>query len=302
MKLGVTRFGPYSNMARSMLSSRGVDVIMPARITREMISLGVANSADMMCFPYKVLLGQQIWCLEQGATDLIMWDNTGHCRQKHYWQLQELTLKHMGYKFQMHHLTPENARDKACEILGLSKIGLMAQALAAKAELSRAEKAAYSDNGHQLRIGLVGEIYTVLENGINFDIVRKLEKMGASVDVSVKLSDFISHNWLGAERRPEEQAEAKKLLSGDVGGHGFESIYNTIYYGKSGFDGVIHLMPLSCMPESTVEPVMDYVAEQYQIPLYRFTIDEGLFEKGINTRLETFISMLRRRKRCLTSA
>jgi predicted nucleotide-binding protein (sugar kinase/HSP70/actin superfamily) len=82
-----------------------------------------------------------------------------------------------------------------------------------------------------------------------------------------------------------------------MGGHGFESIYNTIFYGKHGFDGVIHLMPLSCMPESTVEVLVDQMAHKYEIPLYRFPIDENNFEAGFNTRLETFVSMLRRKKK-----
>jgi len=50
------------------------------------------------------------------------------------------------------------------------------------------------------------------------------------------------------------------------------------------------------MPESTVEPLVDIVAEKYGIALYRFPIDEASFETGVNTRLETFVSMLKRRK------
>jgi len=53
----------------------------------------------------------------------------------------------------------------------------------------------------------------------------------------------------------------------------------------------------NCMPESTVETLVDHVAEKYNVPLYRFPIDENNFEAGVNTRLETFISMLRRRRK-----
>ena len=50
-------------------------------------------------------------------------------------------------------------------------------------------------------------------------------------------------------------------LPGRPDGHGFfHSIYNTIWYGKNGFDGIIHLLPLSCMPESTVETIVDQLA------------------------------------------
>ena len=81
---------------------------MPTKISRDMIRLGAANSADMICFPFKTTLGQQIWALEQGATDLIMYDSCGLCRLKHYHQLQELTLRELGYKFNMHVVTRKN--------------------------------------------------------------------------------------------------------------------------------------------------------------------------------------------------
>ncbi|GAJ19582.1 unnamed protein product [marine sediment metagenome] len=51
------------------------------------------------------------------------------------------------------------------------------------------------------------------------------------------------------------------------------------------------------MPESTTECLIDYVADKYGIAIYRFPIDESLFEVGVRTRLETFISMLKRKQK-----
>ncbi|GAJ12943.1 unnamed protein product [marine sediment metagenome] len=51
------------------------------------------------------------------------------------------------------------------------------------------------------------------------------------------------------------------------------------------------------MPESTVEVLVDQVAQKYNIAIYRFPIDENNFEAGFNTRLETFVSMLNRKKK-----
>ncbi|GAI20837.1 unnamed protein product, partial [marine sediment metagenome] len=136
------------------------------------------------------------------------------------------------------------------------------------------------------------------ESDINFDIVRKLQRMGVDVDVSLTLSHFIKKTLkLDYFDKRAEKREAKQLLSEEMGGHGFESIYNTAFYGKRGFDGVIHLLPLSCMPESTAEYLINYVADKYGISLYRFPIDENNFEAGFNTRLETFVSMLMRKKK-----
>jgi len=299
VRLGIPRFGIYSKLIQSLAAELGIDIVMPPKITPDIVQAGVANSSDMVCFPFKVTLGQFIWCLENGATDLVNWDNQGLCRQKHYYQLQELILKDLGYKFRMHPVSKGNALLKAQELFGLSKMNMLARVWTIYQSLLDAERQAYGGSGWP-RIGVVGEIYTVLEPEVNLDILGKLRRMGAAVDVSVKISDFIRHNFLGEEDHLKEQEEAKRLLSAEIGGHGFHSIYNTIWYAKNGYDGVVHLMPLSCMPESTVEPVIDHVARQYGIPLYRFPIDESISERALNTRLETFVSMLRGRSESLS--
>lgn len=297
MKLGIPRFGLYSTTIKSFLESLGVEVIMPTKITREMIKAGAANSSDFMCFPFKYTLGQEIYCLEQGATDLLFYNSCGVCRLKHYHQIQELTLKELGYHFKMNVLTRKNLLKMIAQLGRISRFQAFRRLKKVYSEIKAIEGRAYRFlPTRPLKIGIVGEIGTMLEPDINFDIVRKLQRLGANVHMSLTITDYLSENT--ARGGKEDIKEAKKLLSQELGGHGFQSICNTIYYGKKGYDGILHVLPLSCMPESTVEPLVDYVADKYSIPLYRFPIDESNFEAGVNTRLETFVSMLKRRKQC----
>lgn len=293
-KLGIPRFGIYSNLIKFLLENLGAEVIMPSKISREMIKLGVANSSDMMCYPYKVTLGQEIWALDNGATDLIMFNSCGICRMKHYHQIQELTLRDLDYQFNMHVFTRKGILKMIKQLGKMSPLQARRLWKTMRSKVDTLETDAYrSSPERDLKIGIVGEAWTMLESDINFDIVRMLQRRGVNVHMSLTIIDYLRQTtYLGKE----EEKEARKLLSQELGGHGFESICNTIWYGKNGYDGVIHLMPLSCMPESTVEPLVDHVAEKYGIPLYRFPIDENNFEAGVRTRLETFISMLRRRK------
>lgn len=267
---------------------------MPTKITRDMIKLGVANSADMVCYPFKTTLGQEIWALENGATDLLMFNSCGLCRLKHYHQIQEHTLRNLGYHFNMNVITKQNLKKEIKRLLNISFLEARKLFKKMYSDIQQLEDATYRFlPKRDLKIGIVGEVYTCWERYTNFDIVKKLQRRGVNVHMSITVTDYLRQN---THRGKEEEKEARKLLSQELGGHGFESIVNTIYYGKNGFDGVIHLLPLSCMPESTVEPLVDHVAEKYGISLYRFPIDENNFEAGFSTRLETFISMLRRRK------
>lgn len=297
MILGLPRLGIYSSIFKNFFEGLGLKVMMCPRVTPGIIRLGVMNSAEMVCYPYKVTLGQEIYCLEHGATDLVMYTTHGRCRFKHYHQLQEQTLRNLGYEFRMHTFSVKNFIPELIKITGASPPSLIKAGLRVLSQIGEIERKAYHSNNNLLRIGIVGEIWTIWETDINFDIVRRLQRLGVDVDLSLTLSHFLKHALkLDFFEKRSEKKEAKQLLSEELGGHGFESIYNTIFYGRNRFDGVLHLLPLTCMPESTVEPLVNMMAEKYGIPLYRFSFDETNFEAGFSTRLETFCSMLKRRK------
>jgi len=297
--IGLPRLGIYSPVFKHFFESLGCQVVQPSKISQEIIKLGVMNSAEMICWPFKTTLGQEIWCLEHGATDLIMFSTHGRCRFKHYHQLQEQTLRNLGYQFRMHTLSARNFLPELIRLTGASPPKLIKAMFRVLSQVGEVEHKAYDGTRqHPITIGIVGEIYTVNEGDVNFDIVRKLQKMGVHVDVSVTLSHFIKKALkLDYFEKRAEKKEAKQLLREPIGGHGFDSIYNSLYYARHGFDGIIHVLPLSCMPETTIETIVSNIAEKYGISLYRFPIDESNFEAGIQTRLETFVSMLRRKKK-----
>ncbi|MBA7475073.1 hypothetical protein ES707_10438 [subsurface metagenome] len=298
MVIGLPRLGIYSKTIRGLFEGLGCQVVMPTKVSQEIIKAGVMNSADMICFPFKSTLGQEIWALEHGATDLIMLNTHGRCRFKHYHQLQEQTLRNLGYSFTMHTLSATNFIPVLMRLTGASPVRLTKAILGALSRIREIDRQTHDNNNNSsIKIGIVGELYTMLEPDINFDIVRKLQRMGVAVDMSITPSHWLKKELkLDFLEKREEKREAKRLLSEPIGGHGFQSIYNTIFYGKQSFDGVIHLLPLSCAPESTVEVLVNQMAQKYNIPIYRFPVDENNFEQGFNTRLETFVSMLKRKR------
>lgn len=297
--IGLPRLGIYSQTIKEFFEGLGCKVVMPNKVSQEIINPGVMNSAEMICWPYKTTLGQEIWNLEHGATDLVMLSTHGRCRFKHYHQLQEQTLRSLGYEFRMHTLSTRNFILELMKLTGASPFRLVKAMLGALSQIKEVERRVYHTNSaDSLRIGIVGEVYTVWETDINFDLVRKLQRMGVDVHVSLTLSHFLKHALkLDFFEKRSEKKEAKQLLSEELGGHGFASIYNSLYYARHSFDGIIHLLPLSCMPESTVESLINNVAEKYEVPLYRFALDESNFEQGFTTRLSTFVSMLKRKKK-----
>lgn len=151
-----------------------------------------------------------------------------------------------------------------------------------------------------LRIGITGEIYTLLEPFANLDIERKLGRMGVEVERSIMLSEWIDeHLFLGLARHNhghETKRAARPYINHFVGGHGQETLGSVNRYRQRGFDGVIQLMPFTCMPEIVAQSVLPRAREELDIPVLTLIVDEHTGEAGFITRLEAFVDLLRHRK------
>lgn len=70
--------------------------------SRKTIELGVKNSPEFACFPYKVTLGNMIESLQRGADVMLMAaGKRGLCRLAYYHIVQESALEDLGFDFQM---------------------------------------------------------------------------------------------------------------------------------------------------------------------------------------------------------
>ncbi|MDA8443127.1 MAG: CoA protein activase [Peptococcaceae bacterium] len=152
-----------------------------------------------------------------------------------------------------------------------------------------------------VKVGIVGEIYTLLDPFASLDIERHLGHLGVEVDRSIYLSGWINeHIFQGVNRAYKEVKQYKQLahpfLAHSVGGHGQETVGGTVEFGRQEFAGVIHLLPLSCMPEIVAASILPNVGRQYNLPVMTLYIDEQSGQAGVLTRLEAFVDLINRRQ------
>lgn len=152
-----------------------------------------------------------------------------------------------------------------------------------------------------LRLGLVGEIYMLLEPFANLEVERVLGEMGVEVERSLYLSDWIREHLFLSSLRLKGGLATKKAaapyLNNMVGGHGWESIGNTVRYAQRGYDGVIHILPFTCTPEIVAQSILPAVSQEQGIPVLSLSLDEQSGEAGIRTRLEAFLDLLQQRRK-----
>lgn len=146
-----------------------------------------------------------------------------------------------------------------------------------------------------LKIGIIGEIYVVLEPFMNMDLEITLEEMGVATHRSIYLTQWSRDN-LVVNREGSIYKTAFPYLKRKIGGHGINSIGETILYSRHGFDGVVQVAPFTCIPEIVAKSILPKVSIDLDIPVLSFTIDEQTAKAGVQTRLEAFVDLLQQKR------
>lgn len=299
-------FGMYTEVFKLFLEGFGLNVESPVPITKRTINIGVKYTDELMCLPCKILLGNFIESIEKGATHLMTYTTEGGCRMSSYPILHREVLKKLGYDVELIVMSPfkplrflkdikKHLNPNVTVIQGIKSF------FKALKEIKKIEKEDQLKNKGDLKILVTGEMYTLIENRINMDLIKKLRKLGVSVENPLSLSYFINHGLkqmfkIDFARKKTLRLAKEHLPFKKLGGHASESILNTLDAIQKNYDGVIHLFPFPCSPETVVTKLLDVISEKYNIPIIHLVFDEHTAEEGVNTRLEAFVDMIRMKK------
>lgn len=151
-----------------------------------------------------------------------------------------------------------------------------------------------------LKVGIIGEVYMLLDYDNNREIEKKLSYMGVETDRSLTTTTWADDRIIHVKRHKKHMMEIVKPYLGEfIGGDGQESIMNTILYKEKGYDGVVHILPFGCLPELVAKEILVKVSKDIDMPVLTFTLDEQTGEAGLITRLEAFVDLIEKRKEIL---
>lgn len=153
-----------------------------------------------------------------------------------------------------------------------------------------------------MRVGVVGELFVVMDPTANHDIERKLAEQGFEVHRFVTLTKLIEHGIRGRSHVDRMIELGKPYVTHHLGADGTESVAMTWKLFRDGFDGVAHLKPFGCMPEVSAMSALTRISREHTFPVLCVSYDAQTAEAGIVTRVEAFCDMLKMRKRGVASA
>ena len=353
------RMGRIDIPLKALLLSLGANIVIPPANSNEALEIGVKNSIEGICLPYKLNLANYIMALEKGANTLMMFQAPGSCRLGNYTKMAQKTLKKMGYKFDMvifdmyqskmkqtlkafwhvtHCINPyryykgfslgfnkffaideaqkqlfyyrpreiskgdsERMYNKWLKIIDDTNSILGAKQLVKK--IRKDFKTIKIDSKKQVPIVyLLGEFFVLLDPYVNQDIEKTLGEMGIEVQRQIWFSDWLEHVlkpsifYKKESHRERCVRYAKDYMKRAIGGECIETIGDTVYAARHGVDGVIHIMPFSCMPEIVSQNILSKVSKEENIPVLSLVLDEQTGKAGYITRIEAFIDLVKRKK------
>jgi len=353
------RMGRIDIPLKALLLSLGAKVIIPPANSNEALELGVKNSIEGICLPYKLNLANYIMALESGANTLMMFQAPGSCRLGNYTKMAQKTLKKMGYKFDMVIFDMYKSKMKQTIHafwhvtrclnpfgyiqgfgLGFSKFFAIDEAeklmfYYRPREIKKGEAEKHyqkwlkiiddtntlwgmkflfnkmrkdfsnieiNKNKDVPVIYLLGEFFVLLDPYVNQGIEKELGEMGIEVQRQIMFSHWLEHvlcpSFLYKKESHRDRCVryAKDYMKRPIGGECLETIGDTVYAAKNGVDGVIHIMPFSCMPEIVSQNILTKVSKNENIPVLTLVLDEQTGKAGYITRIEAFVDLVKRKK------
>ena len=353
------RMGRIDIPLKALLTNLGAKIVIPPANSNEALEIGVKNSIEGICLPYKLNLANYIQALDSGANTLMMFQAPGSCRLGNYTKMAQKTLKTLGYEFDMvifdmyrnkmiqtlhafWHVTRCLNPWKYFKAFSLGFTKFYAIDCAEKMmqyyrprEINKGDAERYYNKWlkiiddcnsvllskflcHRIKkdfkkiqidkkkevpvVFLIGEFFVLLDPYTNQHIEKELGDMGVEVRRQIMFSGWLEHvlkpSILYKKESHRERAvrHASKYMKRAIGGECIETIGDTVFAAQNGIDGVIHLMPFSCMPEIVSQNILAKVSREEDIPVLSLVLDEQTGKAGYITRIEAFIDLVKRKK------
>lgn len=331
------------------LVTRGMDMdyITPPPLTKHTLELGSRHSPDYACAPFKILLGNYLEAIDEGANTLVQ--ISGTCRLGYYGELHEQIIRDLGYKVDFWNLAkinkknPKKSYDEFMRInpdmsvtrfaatlmTAFQMVGYMDEAedyirrnmgfecekgglgriykesleemplIESKKELDyfikhymrRLKKVPVDVPKNPLRVGVVGEYYSIMDSFSNHSIELELAKKGVAVERWMNVSNSLFHY-----KEEDMLSKIKGYSKYNMGATAMSTVERALKFAKKGYDGIIHLKSFGCTPEIDAMPALQNISADYKLPILYFSFDSQTADTGIQTRLEAFYDMITMRK------
>ncbi len=311
-------FYEYYPLWKEFLTRLGAEVILSQPTNKKILDLGIRSALSEVCLPVKIFYGHvlslseqvdyilipRMVCIERGAffcpKMIGLPDMVRSSLQNLPTQLTPIIDVRQSYGtwknslMEVGKLITDNSSEISRAFSDSWKIfqqnylaNILEPNLLFKSSIqNNIPKKPRKDIEIPVNIAVLGHNYLTNDSYVNMDLINKLKKMNVNV-----LTPEIVHPAIIKKQLKKLYKPIFWSLSRKVVGAAF-------YYFEKKVDGIIHLTSFECGEDSMVGELIHHQSQKYPDVSYtEFVFDEHSGEAGINTRIEAFLDMIRRKKR-----
>lgn len=311
-------FYEYYPLWKEFLTRLGAEVILSQPTNKKILDLGIRSALSEVCLPVKIFYGHvlslseqvdyilipRMVCIERGAffcpKMIGLPDMVRSSLQDLPTQLSPIIDVRQSYGtwknslMEVGKLITDNSSEISRAFYDSWKIfqqNYLANILEPNLLFKSSVQNNISSNPRRdieipVNIAVLGHNYLTNDSYVNMDLINKLKKMNVNV-----LTPEIVHPAIIKKQLKKLYKPIFWSLSRKVVGAAF-------YYFEKKVDGIIHLTSFECGEDSMVGELIHHQSQKYPDVSYtEFVFDEHSGEAGINTRIEAFLDMIRRKKR-----
>ncbi len=324
MKIGIPHsllYFYYYPLWKTYFETLGFEIITTPPTSKEIVDKGVKNSVPELCVPIKVYIGHVLKLVES-EVDFIFVPRFVSIQKGQYFCPKFMGLPEMirhsfkgieekmlmpsieandeniatmmnfkifeekfGISTKENKLALEKAKRVWISFRAYCREGYSASEASDLAMGKAVEKQLTIESSNNLTIGLVGYVYNIYDPYISLDIFKRLREMGVNVKTFEMLSEAEMNKQLKKLSKNLFWTFSDKLLAA---GYSF--------YENQEIDGLIHVTAFGCGPDSMLGKLLEIDSATYNKPFMTVRVDEHSGENHLQTRIEAFVDMLKRKK------
>lgn len=286
----------YHILWKSFFKNLGCQIVVSEETTKETIELGKKYSIDESCLSSKIYLGH-VASLKDKCNYIFI------PRIENYGKGEKVCVKFNATYDLVHNLFEDyqildyniEKTKSTSEFLSFIHIGLklnknLFKVIVSYWKAKRKEQQYYKKRlDHQNKvlsspnpkILVVAHPYNIYDNYIGTPIIKKLKSM----DIDIIYADILN---------PKIAKMYAKKLSPTLYWTYSKELIGAIGYYHYSVDGIIFLTSFPCGPDSLVNELM--IRKITDIPITNILIDELSASTGLETRLESFVDIIKERR------
>lgn len=296
IKVGIPRallYYRYGVMWKNFFESLGCNVVLSPETNRQIVELGTNNTIDECCLSYKIYVGHVLYLSKICDYVLIT-------RVCDYGKKDKVCTRFNGtYDDIKHKIPEEQILDYDIEytklkfpIFGFIKMGFKfskniikiiysyyyAKKKQQKYDINQANSEENKLAKPNKKILILSHFYNIQDKFISKYITNYLEEANIIPIYSNKLNRKITKEYSLYFSKTLYWKYAKEMIG-------------SLYYSKNRIDGVIFISTYPCGIDSLVNNLA--IFKNRDLPILNLVIDENITELSLETKLESFVDILK---------